>query len=183
MNTSPHPHKIVQGTFHQGNSRFGYSAGIQCFCNTLVSLCYTKFRTITTWKTHDLDYILNEGDFNFKRLGFTESPFVDQFPKIIKIEGQECNVNFDDVIDGGFCSNDITINFVTKDLLSSQSGALIVIKGYSIAIIFNNNEFFIFDSHSRDSVGKIVQNGKSVSMRFTSIKDVKQYVRNTYSND
>jgi len=32
-------------------------------------------------------------------------------------------------------------------------------------------------------IGKIVQNGKSVLMRFSSIKDVKNYVRQTYCDD
>ena len=82
------------------------TAGKQCSCNTLVSLCYSKFRTINLWKTHDLDYILNEGDSNFKRLGFTEYPFIDQFPKNVFIEGQECNINFY-VVDGEFNSNDV----------------------------------------------------------------------------
>jgi len=49
---------------------------------------FSKFRVLTSWKTDDLDYILNEGDSNFKRLGFTETPFVEQFPKIVFIEGQ-----------------------------------------------------------------------------------------------
>jgi len=173
------PYRVVQGTFNQGDSRFGYSAGIQCSCNTIVSLCFSKFRVLTSWKTHDLDYILIEGDSNFKRLGFTETPFVEQFPKIVFIEGQECNIRFD-VVDGEFTCNNTTINFVSEELLLSHCGVVIVIRGYSISIKFYLNEFFVFDSHSRDVVGKITPNGKCILMRFSSIKDIENYIRQTY---
>ena len=61
----------IQGSFHQGNSKFGETAGMQCSCSSILSICYSKFRKISLWKYHDLDFILNEADKNFKQLGFT----------------------------------------------------------------------------------------------------------------
>ena len=31
--------KVIQGSFHQGNPRFGRNAGVQCACNSLFALC------------------------------------------------------------------------------------------------------------------------------------------------
>jgi len=167
------PHKVVQGSFHQGDAKFGYSSGIQCSCNTLVSICYSKFRSPIFWKFHDLDIFLSEGDSNFKRLGFRETPFVDQFPK-----GQECNIEFK-VFDGEFSSNDFVINFISDELLFKHAGALIVISGYSIVVTFYGKEYFVFDSHSRDELGNICLDGKSILMRFKTLKDVRNYIRHT----
>ena len=177
---SNQPFKVVQGSFHQGDSRFGYSAGIQCSCNTLVSICYSKFRYPTLWKSQDLDYILTEGDSNFKRLRFTESPFLDQFPKKVFVDDQECGIEFN-IVHGEFRSNDIAINFISDELLFRHSGALIILCGYSIAVTFYGREYFVFDSHSRDELGSLCPNGKSVLMRFKSLQDINNYMRQTYN--
>ena len=66
--------------------------------------------------------------------------------------------------------------------LSSNLGALIIIKGYTIAVVSFDNDFYIFDSQSRDSSGKICQSGYSILMHFKTIKDVKNYVCETYSD-
>lgn len=45
IETNPGPtcniEKTVQGSFHQGNERFGNTAGAQCACNSSYALCWT----------------------------------------------------------------------------------------------------------------------------------------------
>lgn len=173
--------KTVQGTFHQGHPRFGNTAGIQFSCNTLVAVFYSKCRNIAIWKPHDLDYILTEGDLNFKQLGFTEYPYVDQFAKAIYIEDQKCAVDYSEIIEGEFVNGEVAINFVNNDTTFNYSAALIIIKGYTIAVMFGN-DFYVFDSHSRDAFGKISQNGHSIVMQFRTMKQVKKYVFETYAS-
>ena len=36
--------KITSGSFYQGNSRFGHTAGIQCACNSLYVLCWSQVK-------------------------------------------------------------------------------------------------------------------------------------------
>ena len=31
--------KVIHGSYHQGNKRFGNTAGVQCACNSLYALC------------------------------------------------------------------------------------------------------------------------------------------------
>ena len=76
----------------------------------------SKCKEINFWKTFDLDFILIEGDKNIKSLGFTESPFVDQFSKNIFLENQNFSLEFY-TIQGEFVSNDIAINFIQEELL------------------------------------------------------------------
>ena len=53
-----HIPKIIQGSFHQCPLKFGITAGIQCVCNALFSLCWSTVKHVTAWKTWDMDYIL-----------------------------------------------------------------------------------------------------------------------------
>ena len=61
--------KIVKASFHQGNLMFGETAGIQCACNALFAICYTKIKSMGCWKSCDLDFILIKGDEIYKATG------------------------------------------------------------------------------------------------------------------
>ena len=54
--------KIVQSTHHQGDLRYGATAGIQCSFMSLMSVCWNTFISATTWDGTDLDMILENGD-------------------------------------------------------------------------------------------------------------------------
>ena len=178
------PTFVIQGSFHQGNQRFGDTAGIQCSCNALVALAYSKFRKLALWKTHDLDFILSEGDSNFKKLGFRESVFVDEFPNILQLENHNVSFNFK-LGHGEFITgtNNNSVNFVSHKDLQEHDGSIFVIDGYSFAIMDYNNKYFIFDSHSKDSKGNRIADGTSVLMRFDTLNNLKSYIRETYNNN
>ena len=177
------PSKCVKGSFNQADvTRFGTTAGIQCSCNALVSIIYSRCKLINFWKTFDLDLILTEGDKNFKTLGFTESPYVDQFPKNVIVEGQLFSLNFVN-FHGEFISTDIAINFVQEELLLQYPGALFVIDGYTIGIIYHNNYYYVFDSHSRDDNGKRIEGGTSVLLQFENLKMIRNYIQNIYDGN
>ena len=57
--------KVVQGSFHQGDTKFGHTAGVQCACNSLFAICWSVIKRVTVWSTYDLDYILANGDSIF----------------------------------------------------------------------------------------------------------------------
>ena len=52
----------VLRSFHQGDKRFGETAGIQCACIALTELCWSVMRKVSIWRASDLDYILESGD-------------------------------------------------------------------------------------------------------------------------
>eukprot|EP00111_Clytia_hemisphaerica_P012168 TCONS_00035743-protein len=140
------PGPTVQGSFHQGNvnrCKFGKTAGIQCSSNCFFAICYAQLRKLSLWKTHDLDYFLDQGDLNFKKLGITgQSPFVEEFSKTIDIGGSTCALNFN-IFEGYFESGNISVNFVQEELLLQHSGAVLVIAGNCLAVMhYNKNYFF-----------------------------------------
>ena len=46
--------KIVQGSFHQGDVKFGYTGGKQCACIALFSIAWSKIRRVGLWTSGDL---------------------------------------------------------------------------------------------------------------------------------
>lgn len=38
--------KVAQGSFCQGNQRFGSTAGFQCACNSLYALCWSRVKKL-----------------------------------------------------------------------------------------------------------------------------------------
>ena len=69
-NIVPHNSPIfkscVQGSFNQNDPKFGESAGIQCACNTLTSVCWSAVGKVNIWKTFDLDFVLTKGNVLFE---------------------------------------------------------------------------------------------------------------------
>ena len=53
----------VLGSFHQGDKRFGETAGIRCACMALTALCWSVIRKVSIWRASDLDYIFESGEF------------------------------------------------------------------------------------------------------------------------
>ena len=54
-NPGPADHKIknkksVLGSFHQGLTKFGATAGIQCACIALHSICFSIVKKVSKWK-------------------------------------------------------------------------------------------------------------------------------------
>ena len=50
--------KVVNASYHQGNIRFGATAGNQCTCNSLFALAWSVIRKVAFWNTFDLELYL-----------------------------------------------------------------------------------------------------------------------------
>ena len=59
IETNPRPiQRVIRGSFHQGDQRFGQTSGIQCMCNALHSVDYLIIKKVRYSSTWDMDYIL-----------------------------------------------------------------------------------------------------------------------------
>jgi hypothetical protein len=54
--------------------------------------------------------------------------------------------------------------------------AILILEGYMMALIKQNNVFYLFDSHARDLNGMPNPNGTAIVMKFTSILDMEQHL-------
>ena len=60
--------KSVSGTYHQGNLKYGETVGMQCTSNAFFAICFPAIKSVSIWKSWDLDYILDQGDQLIKSL-------------------------------------------------------------------------------------------------------------------
>ena len=74
----------ILGSYHQGNSRFGATTGVQCACNSLFALCCSVIRNVYIWQTFDLDPVLCEGDSNYKQLNTLNLFAADELPNVVQ---------------------------------------------------------------------------------------------------
>ena len=79
--------KVVLGTFHQSDTKFGNTAGTQCSCISLYAICFSVIKNISIWKSYDLDYILVNGDSLYKLLAIRGLLSAGDLPQYVAIEG------------------------------------------------------------------------------------------------
>ena len=179
--------KVVQGNFNQSNEMFEENAGKQSAAMTLFSICWTKVRRISLWKSFDLDYILHKGDAIFKSINVNGTLHVEDLPEKISFENSHFHIRVVKQVDGEkpLDGNIVSIDsFIDIELLASDNidGVIVFANELCVAIFKNKCSFFIFDSHSHDACGKIVENciGKSILIELSDVKDVSEYIFATY---
>ena len=84
--------KLMQGTFHQVNPRFGETAGLQCVCNSLMSIVWSSIKHISYWRLQDLDNILINGDILDKSLNVFSYLCVTDLPSNVTLIDIKINI-------------------------------------------------------------------------------------------
>ena len=174
--------KVVQGSFSQNDNRFGKSCGKQCACMALTSICMTNVRKPFIWKEVDLDFILMQGDALYKTTGIDRSLYSDELPKVFEVGNHLFQIDYPQINDR-FCNDENNFDeFLDEEYFATVTGAIIFVNDYCISILKDDNFFFVFDSHSRNTNGQPTPDGTSILMMFKSIENVKAYVLKTYPN-
>ena len=70
--------KAVLGSYHQGNIKYGETAGIQCTRNAFIAVCFSAVKNVSIWKSWDLDFVLDQGDILMKSLSLYHGLVVDE---------------------------------------------------------------------------------------------------------
>ena len=174
--------KVIQGSFHQGHPKFGETAGIQCACNSLFSLCWSVVKRVTLWSMWDMDHILENGDILYKSLNTHTALNIDELPEYVNVENSSLRVTLLSQKSGTIsmtARNDF-LHESYEQTSNTGTGLIFFISGYTFAIIWSKQAFFLFDSHSRSTEGFTVSDGYSVLMKFKSLDDVQNYIREAY---
>lgn len=171
--------KIAQATHHQGGIHYGATAGIQCSCISLMSVCWSTFISATMWDGTDLDMILGNGDRLLKSLNLYRSLGVDDLPRSVDIY-----IHSVDIFSLDKKASETTLNTylvslkrIIESCLKIGSVALFIKSGYIFGILFAKNYFYLFDSHSKDDKGNISQNGTFILVKFETLDDLEDYIK------
>ena len=172
--------KVIEGSFHHVNPRFGRTAGEQCTCNSLFSLCWSQVKTVSRWNKNDLNHVLTEGDLLHKSLNFVDMLTADVLPRSIVMCNIEFPVDFLDLkTEIAHLGNGEP--FVRRSVPNTgdEFMFLLFMGGFTTALMKHHNHFYLFDSHG-DSRGLSVVDGASVLMKFSDLFKVENYIQVFY---
>ena len=175
--------EYVLGSFHQGNSRFGRTAGTQCACNSLFAIFLSNIRNVTLWSKNDLDTILIEGDCIYKSLNTNDFLAADELPRSLNFGGLQTNVEYLELLTG-VATLVPNFPFLRANFQNLNNGCqcLMFVSGFTIALFKSPlvDSCYLFDSHSRDERGLSVSDGQSVLLRFSSLLQLELYIQVLY---
>ena len=176
---------------HQGVSTpflFHYP-GQQCGAIALIALLYSTVHPVGGWRITDLDKILIVGDrlhflqvccLRFKVEG-TQKLTVDELATSLLAFNYEftlktkvvAGTTSQSVIETGL----LELQKVLEDCVKNNSvGVVLRFLDYCVACINNYGEWFLFDSHARDSRGMVDGEGKAVLIKFFNSAAVAAHV-------
>ncbi|XP_073681624.1 uncharacterized protein [Garra rufa] len=181
----------IRGSFHQGNEQFKYG-GLQCMAIALVSVAKHKVYSVFSWQTKDVDRVLVLGNELYTALRDTNRISqrsnvlcVHDLPKQTIIDGDnflfqygefvsgEVDVVEGELIDSGACSS---LSIGLETIFAQYDTCLLTVCSSTCAIISQNGQYALVDSHARSVVGMIDENGRSVVVYFSSLKDLFNHI-------
>ena len=171
--------KVVQGSFHQDHDRFGETAGRQCSCCALFSIC---FSTVSAhWNSSDLDLFVTEGDRLYKEKNTNLYLLATELPRLVTLSRTDCAV---DLLENnfGFISFGQVNPFLAQAFRAGGEGFILFLKGICISILWTQRAYYLFDSHSKDNRGQSCSNGASVLIKFIRRTDLECHIVTTYLN-
>ena len=177
IETNPGPTfsiSTIKGSFHQGNPKYGPTAGTQCMCNSLASLCYSKIILPRFWTTNDIDTVLTLGNSEYSRLGFVNDYLsFDDIPStfnlgdhVIELEKSERS--------SGYLNRE-SKNFI--QFVPPFTSGLFIANGLTTCFMFLSNRFYIFDPHSRNEIGLVSVDGTAALLEFSSLSKAQDYIK------
>ena len=153
--------KVVQVTNHQGDVRYRMLRGIQCSCMSLMSVCWTLYKSASIWDSFDLDCILRKRDLWFKSLNNYRYIGMEDLRQEFFIENSSINVEFLNNRTGEITAGEylVSITEIVSDCQQIGAGAQLIINNYILGLLWGNQYFFLFYSHSKDEIRRMSATG------------------------
>ena len=60
------------------------------------------------------------------------------------------------------------------------TSGLLIINNYILGLLWRNQSFFLFDSYSKDEIGRMSATGTAVLLKFNLIKSLESYIKSVY---
>ena len=170
--------KVTQGSFHQANARFGATAGRQCTCCALFSVVFSVVKRQAYWDSKDIDFVVQNGDRVYKSLNREDYKMFNELPRMLTINNCVFSVEF--LADPeskllNYKSVPGTIIDI-KNVNSQADGFLLIINGKCVSVTWNKKNLFLFDSHSRNNLGKTCPEGTATLIKFSSKKALELFI-------
>ena len=179
---------IAQGNFHQGDPKFGDTAGTQCACNALIAILYTQTKNGNEINAHDMDIILNLGDelYSFTQTDSTMHNvllMISELPNELHILNESFSMEYAQPIYGVLEGSEenlssfgaMSLSQALQHQLPKYDACFMNFDQSIFAIIKGCNGYFVFDSHSRSRDGYLKEDGHSVLLYISSCEGIQRH--------
>ncbi|CAG2237476.1 unnamed protein product [Mytilus edulis] len=183
---------FVQGSFHQGDLRFGLNSGKQCVANCCSALAFSKLKDLTYWDQKYLDKVLIYGNDLYSRVsGNNHHLLISDLPPILDISGKlmqlslkesiSAVIDTSESIDFSEFGNSLPLDQALQESLVDYDACFICAYDTSFLALKHGVDLFLFDSHARNEFGLKHSNGKSLLLKLSSLDHLYQYCCNMVS--
>ena len=183
-------YNVLSGSLHQGDIRFEYP-GVQCTYISLWALISMKSKNPHIWNSNDVDSCIMEGNNRFLSYCIEEKfqpkmLLVKELPRVVN--GNDCTfacLQLDDNVIVGTLSQPVSnaTAFLTESISDAivkgfeiSDSYLLVCGGQTVALAKREDDFFLFDPHSRGGDGFLHQAGAAVLISFTEIQYLVSFI-------
>ena len=107
---------------------------------------------------------------------------MEDLPQDFFIENLSINVEFLNIITGEITAGVylVSITEIVSDCQQIGTGALLIINNYILGLLWGNQCFFLFDSQSKDEIGRMSVTGTAVLLKFDSLQSLENYIKSVY---
>ena len=107
---------------------------------------------------------------------------VDDLPNSLEVDNARVTISYlRVVVTHEIYENQLDFNRPSfTELNDGSNGIIFFINQNTMSIVWNSKYFFLFDSHSRDEQGKIIENGTAVLIKFSSLLQLQKYLYENY---
>ncbi|VDI29753.1 Hypothetical predicted protein [Mytilus galloprovincialis] len=180
---------IVQGSFHQGDIRFGINSGKQCVANCLSALAHSKFKDLNDWNQIYLDNVLIDGNKIYSRIhGDNIHLLVSDLPDMIDMSGTLLKISRKEsitavvdtsgTIDFSEFGNSLPLDQALQESLIDYDACFICAYDTTFLALKHHQDLLLFDSHARNELGLKDSDGKSLLLKLSNLDHLYQYCCN-----
>ncbi|CAC5412726.1 unnamed protein product [Mytilus coruscus] len=180
---------VIQGSFHQGDIRFGINSGKQCVANCLSALAHSKFKDLNDWDQIYLDNVLIDGNKIYSRIhGDNIHLLVSDLPDMIDMSGTLLKISRKEsitavvdtsgTIDFSEFGNSLPLDQALQESLIDYDACFICAYDTTFLALKHNQDLLLFDSHARNELGLKDSDGKSLLLKLSNLDHLYQYCCN-----
>ncbi|VDI52855.1 Hypothetical predicted protein [Mytilus galloprovincialis] len=180
---------VVQGSFHQGDIRFGINSGKQCVANCLSALAHSKFKSLKNWDQMYIDNVLIKGNQIYSNIhGDNVHLLVSDLPGMIEMSGKLLKISRKESItavidnygtlDFSEFGNSLPLDQALQESLIDYDACFICAYDTTFLALKHNQDLILFDSHARNKFGLQDSDGKSLLLKLNNLDHLYQYCCN-----
>ncbi|XP_063426085.1 uncharacterized protein LOC134709887 [Mytilus trossulus] len=180
---------VVQGSFHQGDIRFGINSGKQCVANCLSALAHSKLKSLKDWDQMYIDNVLIKGNQIYSNIhGDNVHLLVSDLPGMIEMSGKLLKISRKESItavidnygtlDFSEFGNSLPLDQALQESLIDYDACFICAYDTTFLALKHNQDLLLFDSHARNKFGLQDSDGKSLLLKLNNLDHLYQYCCN-----